>query len=94
MKKYLFSIFITVFVCSNASAACVANAKVYTSCKSGYFLDWRGLCTQCPDNGTSADKNTGATAEVCYLPAGTTATDDTGKFIVNGDCYYSTFLQN
>ncbi len=48
-------------------------------------------CNQCPPSGGvyGTTSGPGATAITqCYLPGGTTGTDDTGAFTYTGDCYY------
>lgn len=47
----------------------------------------RGLCTLCPEPGTSAAASTVITD--CYVPAGTGDTDTTGKWEYTADCHYS-----
>lgn len=46
-----------------------------------------GLCTLCPEPGTSAAASTVITD--CYVPAGTGDTDTTGKWEYTADCHYS-----
>lgn len=47
----------------------------------------RGLCTLCPEPGTSEAASTVITD--CYVPAGTGGTDTTGKWEYTADCHYS-----
>jgi len=75
-----------------ANAACTENAKTYTSCKPGYYLNGTS-CIRCPASGgiygTTVDKNTGDITS-CYLPlSGTSFSDLTGSGVYTGNCYYS-----
>ncbi len=73
-----------------AKAACTENAKTYTSCKPGYYLNGTN-CTRCPSSGgvygTTVDKNTGDITS-CYLPSGTVFSDTSGAGTYTGNCYY------
>jgi len=79
-----------------ARASCVATTKTYTACKSGYYLT-DGVCKPCLidlntgdlyANVTSPDGNTGPQT-VCYIPAGTSFSDDTGSGTYASNCNYS-----
>lgn len=56
------------------------------NCAAGSYGK-RGLCTLCPEPGTSAAASTVITD--CYVPAGTGGTDTTGKWEYTADCHYS-----
>lgn len=99
MKKLCFACAIALLGVSRVNAACTENSAVkeYTSCKPGYYYDSSLLgtsCTRCPAldgtdiRGTTVDKNTGGVTS-CYLPAGTTGSDDTGTFKYASDCPYT-----
>lgn len=94
MKKLCFVFAVMALSASGANAACSENIKTYVSCKPGYYYDSSLLktCTRCPASGgvygTSADKNIDGVTS-CYLPAGTTGSDDTGTFKYTADCYYA-----
>lgn len=78
-----------------AHADCVALAKDYQWCNAGYYLLTNiagvGVCTRCPSSGgvygTSIDGNA-AGIESCYIPTGTTSSDDSGDFEYTNDCFY------
>lgn len=80
-----------ILLMSDAFGACSATTKTYTSCKSGYYLS-SGTCNKCPSSGGVAgltgDKNTGDITS-CYIPSGTSFSDDTGSGTYTGNCYYS-----
>lgn len=60
-----------------------------TSCAKGTYLNaLKTLCLDCPNGGTTALRGSTAITD-CYLPSGTTVTDSTGTYTVQGDCYYS-----
>ncbi len=85
MRKAIL-LFIIILTNTSAYAACTSEGTSYYACKPGYYLSG-GNCIACPDGGTSADRNnTGIGA--CYLPAGTTGSDTTGKYSHTADCYY------
>lgn len=66
---------------------CVLGAIVLPdNCAAGSYGK-RGLCTLCPEPGTSAAASTVITD--CYVPAGTGGTDTTGKWEYTADCHYS-----
>lgn len=91
MKKIIIFIFLSAFVNYSALAECTVYAKNYTACKAGFYLADKGgfkQCEKCPSPGTSDDRNsTDVTA--CYIPAGTTMTDNTGTFTYDSNCHYS-----
>ncbi len=88
MKKIIFA-FVFMFAGRDAMAACSVSGTTY-SCAAGYYLSL-GNCLQCPAvgtvRGTTPDKNTGDITS-CYIPSGTTGSDDTGTFEFTGDSYY------
>ncbi|HBP26549.1 MAG TPA: hypothetical protein DD611_00975 [Alphaproteobacteria bacterium] len=87
-RKFIFIIGMMLLASSqNADAACVATDKSYTACKPGYYLN-NGVCSACPESGTSADRNKTGITE-CYLPSGTTGNDATGSFEYTNDCHYN-----
>ena len=86
--KFIFIIGMMLLASSqNADAACVATDKSsYIMCKPGYYLN-NGVCSACPESGTSADRNKTGITE-CYLPSGTTGNDATGSYEYTNDCHY------
>ncbi len=88
MKKVIILVpLLGIMLAFNANAACTADAKTYTACKTGYYLSG-GTCYSCPSGGTSADQNSGGITD-CYLPSGTTGSDSTGSYTYTSNCYYS-----
>ena len=91
LKKIAFFFAAMCFV-NSGWAACVVESKVYTKCKSGYYLA-NGDRNTCPSpigfsaSPTSASQNTGGITD-CYVPAGT-YTDSIGTFTWSSACYYS-----
>ncbi|MCM1294590.1 MAG: hypothetical protein NC311_03445 [Muribaculaceae bacterium] len=60
-----------------------------TSCAKGTYLNaLKTLCLDCPNGGTTVVRGSISITD-CYLPSGTTVTDSTGTYTVQGDCYYS-----
>jgi len=70
-----------------AYADCVETGTIYTSCKPGYYLTAND-CIECPDSGTSLDKNTGGITE-CYIPAQIQMTDDAGTYQYTENCNWT-----
>lgn len=78
------------------SGACqCANMSAWTTtsrtCNAGYYLSGTS-CVSCAatTGNTAATSNAGATsAGGCFLPSGSSASDNTGKYTVIGNCYYS-----
>lgn len=82
------------------TSTCTCKPIAYYRCAAGYYggssLDTTTVptCTKCPDNGTSdpgellGALNTSITS--CYLPAGTTGTNEKGTWKLESNCTYST----
>ena len=99
MKKVFFVCVAMTLVSGADAATCAVTAsKHYMSCKPGYYYGsllegGEKTCTRCPRfktgvYGTSVDKNTGDETS-CYVPSGTTGSDDTGTFEYTFSCYYT-----
>lgn len=64
-------------------------------CAANYYPyagdDWYGAleCVVCPSGGKSNENSQFGITD-CYIPAGTTGSDETGKFTYSSDCYYTT----
>lgn len=90
MKKIILVAVAVSVMAPQCYAACTANAKTYTACKPGYYLN-SGKCTRCPSSGetygTTVDNNTGGITS-CYIPSGTSFSDTSGAGTYTGDCYY------
>ena len=82
------------------TASCLCRPTTNYRCAAGYYggssLNTTTVptCTKCPDNGTSdpgeflVPANTSITS--CYLPAGTTGTNEKGTWKLDSNCTYST----
>ena len=67
-------------------------------CQSGYY-GTNGNCTPCPtadgftikSAGSTTGGNGGGPTQIthCYIPSGSTATDNTGTWTYTNDCHYS-----
>lgn len=60
-------------------------------CNVGYYK-YGSTCSRCPSSGGvyGTTASSGATAiTACYLPSGTTGSDETGSFTYTSNCYYS-----
>lgn len=77
--------------CLDYSAGC--DTEVVYACTLGYYgksTDGVSGCTVCPSNGMSNVLGMGGfDIGDCYLPAGTSSSDATGRFTVSADCYYT-----
>lgn len=76
---------------TNVCTQCAGNAYAYTSgstthcaCKSGYYGEIDGTCTQCPAGTTSAGSASNTTRADCHVSCNT-------KFYVNNN-YYMRFI--
>ncbi len=78
-----------------ANATCSGSGTYSISCSAGYYRasSTATSCTICPDSddtgvATSAAGSVGVTN--CYLPDGTTGSDETGSYVIDGGkCNYS-----
>lgn len=76
-----------------AAASCRRGVATY-ACVQGYYATYPDgtlgmpTCVACPDGGTTA--GTGAVSQTeCYIPSGTSCSDDTGDCAYTDDCYYT-----
>ncbi|MBQ8368067.1 MAG: hypothetical protein IJX43_03355 [Alphaproteobacteria bacterium] len=63
MKGFILILAIIILVPLSANAACTANAKVYSSCKSGYYMSGT-TCTKCI-SGTYGGGGTSTSCSTC-----------------------------
>lgn len=82
----------TVATCNTTYCICSKNTEY--RCATGYYgTSTNGIsgCTRCPSSGgvygITASSGAKSITE-CYLPAGTTGSDNTGSFTYTGNCYY------
>jgi len=75
--------------------SCSANSSYYYGCSAGYY-QYTGsgsgiVCADCPSSGGVPGTNAEGTTDIttCYIPANTKLTDDTGRFVYTGNCYYT-----
>lgn len=89
-------------VIGGGETGCVATTKEYTSCNAGYYLTKSLLagegmtCKRCPSYkdgngntayGTTASNNKNGVTS-CYIPSGSTFSDETGKGKYTARCDY------
>lgn len=90
MKKILFALWVGLCVSSVYADTCAVSSTTY-SCYTGYYLSGTS-CVRCPSSGgvygTTVDQNTGGITS-CYLPAGSSFSDNIGSGTYSADCYYS-----
>lgn len=76
---------------TNYQTKCNVSTCAY-QCKAGYYGSNQS-CTACPSSGTSLAGST--LISDCYLPDGTTGSDSSGNWkIEGGNCYYSNMTLN
>jgi hypothetical protein len=85
LRYFIFPVLGLSFI-GSALAAPTLNVCYVASCVTGYYLSG-GVCYPCPTPGTSVDHNTAARGG-CYVPANTTATDDSGTYTYSSNCYW------
>lgn len=78
---------------TSGTYSCICSTGVATYfCAPGYYgksnAIGTGGCTRCPDGHTSAGGN-GTTITSCYIPSGTSFSDDTGSGTYTNDCYWA-----
>ncbi|MDE5615240.1 MAG: hypothetical protein K2I81_00190 [Alphaproteobacteria bacterium] len=74
----------------NYQTKCKDNTTCEYQCKAGYY-GTNTSCNACPGNGTSAIGS--QLIHSCYLPDGTSGSDTTGSWTIEGGkCYYSQII--
>lgn len=76
--------------CETCPTNGTCNGTTTLTCNKGYY--GTSTCARCPSSsgvyGTTA--STGATSVTsCYIPANTTISDSTGKYVFTNNCYYT-----
>lgn len=74
---------------SSCSGACEyeGSCSTFTHCGKGYYKNGM-TCVACPDGGTTSGYTNAGITE-CYLPSGTSGSDESGSWqITGGNCYY------
>ena len=84
MKAFILILAIIILVPLSANAACTANAKVYSSCKSGYYMSGT-TCTKCT-SGTYGGGGTSTSCSTCPDHNGLMATSSAGSSSIT-NCY-------
>ena len=88
----------TVVYSCGISTSCECTSSIKYRCAAGYYgtpsysqLTGYSGCTRCPSSGgvygTSAAGSTEITS--CYMPSGTSMTDDVGTYEYTSNCYYT-----
>lgn len=81
----------TIHTATSSNYLCTSTSSVQYGCAAGYYRKSGSgasmVCTPCPEGGASNVGNTLKTG--CYLPTGTTFSDDLGSGIYGKPCYYS-----
>ncbi len=79
--------------CSGQIVSTIINGVCTPSCIGGNCEpnQYKNLreCIDCPDGGTTGSNIGGDAITDCYLPAGTTRSDETGTYKYTDKCYYS-----
>lgn len=57
------------------------------ACAKGYYLE-NGDCSECPEPGTTSGLTSGGITS-CYIPLGTSFSDDAGSGTYTGNCYWT-----
>ena len=70
--------------CPNNATCAGGNGSTFV-CNSGTYKSL-GSCIKCPSPGTSAAGSTSVSS--CYIPSGTTGSDDSGSYKYTANCYY------
>lgn len=76
---------------SDGYYSCTSSSTTEYGCAAGYYKSAGSgssmTCTKCPSGGTSAIGNSSGIG-ACYMPAGSTFTDDKGTYTCGGNAYY------
>lgn len=74
---------------SSRAGECVysGTCTTMTHCGTGYYKNGT-TCTACSDGGTTSGYTNGGRTE-CYIPSGTTFSDDSGTGTYTGNCYWT-----